>query len=83
MGIVKSEMVKSAQPCRVGHRAAPAGGNAPQPQARIIEQNDAQAIVEITCACGDTFYLNCLCAAPTQTRRRTETAARNTEENSP
>ena len=83
MGIVKSEMVKPAQPCRVSHEAALAGPEAAQPQARIIEQNDAQAIVEITCACGNTFYLNCLCAAPKNTRWRTGTGTENTEESSP
>ena len=66
MGIVKNDMVKLAQPCRVGPGAPPAGSDAPQPQARIVEQNQTQAIVEVTCSCGSTFYLNCLCAAPKQ-----------------
>jgi len=64
MGIVKCQMVKLAQPCRLGHDAAPGGTETAEPQARIVEQNAAQAIVEVTCSCGSTFYLNCLCAAP-------------------
>lgn len=63
MGIVKSEMVKLAEPCRVSPDAPGDGDDPAQPRVRIVEQDGTQAIVEITCACGNTFYLNCLCAA--------------------
>ena len=82
MGIVKNDMVKLAQPCRVSHDAEGAGPDAAEPRARIVEQNTAQAIVEITCGCGSTFYLNCLCASPHETQRSAPTRIENTEETS-
>ena len=38
-------------------KPAPAGGGAQQ--ARGIESNDEYAILEVTCACGQTMHIQC------------------------
>ena len=65
MNVVKKAKTKPSEPCFLGDspRMAPAAQE-PQPQARIIEQDGAQAIVEISCTCGKIILLNCLCAPP-------------------
>ena len=64
MGIVKKNQVRrvEASASDANGPAAPADGAA-RHQARIIEQNDDHAVVEITCACGTTMRLRCDYAA--------------------
>ena len=64
MTIVKKDSVKDSEPRHLG--AQPAGGLGGSqaavqdlPQARIVQQDPAGAIVEVTCECGKTFLLNC------------------------
>jgi len=65
MTIVKKDSVKASEPRHLdGHVAAGAAGGPQataegQPQARVVQQDPAGAIVEVTCACGQTFLLNC------------------------
>ncbi len=61
-GIVKKDNVKMADdPRNLGQ--APAGMSSPQSAARILEQDEAGALIEITCACGERTYLRCDYAA--------------------
>jgi len=68
MGIVKRDMVNLADACRTSHHVGGGASPVAEPQARIVEQNGTQAVVEVTCGCGTTFYLNCLCPAPHEQR---------------
>ena len=63
MGVIKKDSVKPTGSCLIGPmaRAAPAGGDATQ--ARIVEQDDTHAVIEVTCACGKKSYLRCNFAA--------------------
>lgn len=57
-GVLKKHMIRQGQPCSLGggQSAVRAAGRG---SARIVEQADGKAVVEITCACGNTMYLNC------------------------
>ena len=66
MGVVKKDMIRSAPPCRIdgmAGAASPATDSSPQhsgrEQARIVEQKNGLAVVEVTCSCGKKMYLNC------------------------
>ena len=80
MGIVKKDRINLAEPSHVGSHAGAVACATAEPQARIVEQNGTQAIVEVTCKCGSTFYLDCLCPAP---QRAPRDSAMDTEEISP
>ena len=67
MGIVKRNQVNLAEPRRASSRGGGTACATAEPQARIVEQNGTQAIVEVTCGCGSTFFLDCLCPAPRRT----------------
>ena len=62
--VLKNNQVELGQPRRLGTAAAPSGAAAPRPQARIVEQNDAGAIIELVCTCGRKTHLQCEYAAP-------------------
>jgi len=64
VGIVKKHAVKQAEPCRLGNSTSGSSAVPPtQPQARIIEQDETRAVVEMTCGCGRKLHLNCLFGA--------------------
>jgi len=61
--VIKKARVKLGEPRPIGSAMLPppdASGGAPgQPSARILEQDDAHAVIEVTCPCGQTIQLNC------------------------
>ena len=65
MTIVKKDSVKASEPRHLGDPMPGGMAGGPhataqgQPQARIVQQDPAGAIVEVTCGCGQTFLLNC------------------------
>ncbi len=62
-GVLKRHQVKSAGTRVLGESAAggPAVPPSGLPQARIVEQANGMVVVEVTCECGRTIYLNCEC----------------------
>ncbi len=71
-GVVKKDMVRPAGTRQLGgavsaavaasQAACAAGGGAPA--ARIVEQSDRGAVVEVTCACGRKTLLHCAYTPP-------------------
>jgi len=65
MTIVKKDSVKSSEPRHLGDGSlggisgGPHAAAQDRPQARIVQQDPAGAIVEVTCGCGRKFLLNC------------------------
>ena len=59
--VVKKDVVKEAGRCRVGEAgSAGAPGFAPGgARARIVEQNQRNAVVEVVCSCGRKITLQC------------------------
>ncbi len=55
-GVLKKHDVRMVSgPTAVATAKPPAGG----PQARIVQQNDTEALVEITCPCGQKTQIRC------------------------
>lgn len=62
-GVVKKSAVKTTNPRRIDEAVTrPPGGMSAK--ARIVEQSDAGAVIEVTCACGKTTHLACSYAEP-------------------
>jgi hypothetical protein len=61
-GIVKKNQVNLAGRRRLG-AAGPATRSAGGPAARVLRQDDAGALIEVTCACGRKTHLQCDYAA--------------------
>ncbi len=65
-GVLKKNQVKPAGARRLGASATAqakphaAPGPRSEPQARIVQQNRAGAIVEVTCGCGEVIRLQCV-----------------------
>ncbi len=59
--VLKKTEVKLTQSVQLG--CAPAGQGPHPPQARIVEQNDTDAVVEVVCGCGRKILLLCDCTA--------------------
>ncbi|RPI63801.1 MAG: hypothetical protein EHM48_01890 [Planctomycetaceae bacterium] len=56
-GVIKSQMVRQVGTLAVGNgpmMSSPAGA-----KARIIEQKDGSAVIEVTCGCGKRIYVEC------------------------
>ncbi len=74
--VVKKGRVKETGAVRLGPERGPSsarGGPAPGPSAaaaapaaRIVEQHEDRAVVEITCACGRVTRLQCRWPPPAQ-----------------
>lgn len=61
-GFVRKDMVKSAEPYRIGggpQAAAPAVNAASGATARLVSQQESTAVVEVVCGCGAKIQLNC------------------------
>jgi hypothetical protein len=58
--VLKKRMVRAGGSRRIGDRAAaPAGAAGGKAAARIVEQSDAGAVLEVTCGCGRKTYVQC------------------------
>jgi hypothetical protein len=57
--VLKKDMVKLVGSCRIGapNPAAPA---AAWPQARLIDSGDGKTVIEVTCACQEKIYIQCV-----------------------
>ena len=62
-GVVKKDKVKMVQGSRVVGDGSPSVPPAAGSGARIVEQSDAGALIEVTCTCGEKTYLQCDYAA--------------------
>lgn len=66
-GVIKRAALKQGAPRRIsGGSAGMAPTPASMPQAsgkpvtaRVIQQNDTHAVIEVTCSCGQTIQLQC------------------------
>lgn len=56
--VLKKGQVKLGEPYRLGGGAAGAPGSSGA-RARVVEQGDAGALIEVVCACGRKTYLRC------------------------
>ncbi|MHC4295410.1 MAG: hypothetical protein ACYSTL_07475 [Planctomycetota bacterium] len=70
-GVLKKKALKTGAPRRIGtggqSAMSPTGGAFTRSaQARIVQQNDTHAIVEVRCSCGRTIRLQCNYANQTQ-----------------
>ena len=61
--VLKKTEVKLTESVHLGSASAGQGPAAHPPQARIIEQNDTNAVVEVVCGCGRKILLLCDCTA--------------------
>lgn len=59
-GILKKQQTRPAEPRRVGDEC-PAAGHW---QVRLLQQTEAGAVIEVTCACGRKTALHCDYADP-------------------
>ena len=48
-----------SQPSGLSLQEAPEGGHQGTPQVQIVEQHPQYALLEITCACGQTLQVKC------------------------
>ena len=62
-GVLKKSTVHVSEPCRIGGQAGrhvtnkhAATGSA---TARLVEQNDQRAVIEVVCGCGQTLHVEC------------------------
>jgi hypothetical protein len=55
-GVAKKDQTKPSQPYRLGVRTETPTG---QPKARILQQDDESAVIEVTCECGKRVFLTC------------------------
>ena len=62
-GVLKHNRVRPGRPKPLGAGSA-VGSSRPRAAARIVEQDAASALVEITCACGSVIRLRCALADP-------------------
>ena len=63
LGVIKKDAVKLSGAARIG----PAGPQAPTgPAARILQQADGLALVEVTCVCGRKIQLHCRYQQPAE-----------------
>ena len=58
-GFVKKEMVKAAEPYRIGLPVAQAASAVGRARARLVSQEGTTAMVEVLCSCGKRIQLNC------------------------
>ena len=60
--VLKSAVVKPVGSCMIGGQSGqgrPGQDHGGAPVARIVEQSDGVAVVEVTCACGRRTRVNC------------------------
>ncbi len=57
-GFVRKDMVKAAEPYRIGP-VAQAASPRRQASARLVSQEGTSALVEVLCSCGKRIQLNC------------------------
>ncbi|MEI7836222.1 MAG: hypothetical protein WCK05_07400 [Planctomycetota bacterium] len=76
--VLKKAAVREAPRVNLGApshaSSAPAGGrmpSGPQPQARIIEQDETAAMVEVLCPCGCRIVLKCQTGSSASLTERT------------
>ncbi len=65
-GVLKKHEVRMVSGPRAAATAEAPTRAAGGPQARIVQQNDTEAIVEITCACGTKTRIRCAYAKAAQ-----------------
>ena len=60
-GVLKSDALRPGQPCRIGQPPPTEGGAGPSsgPTARVVQQTDTCAIVEVVCSCGNSIRVQC------------------------
>ena len=57
--VLKAPQVHLAGPRTIGSPAAGLPAATPMPTARILEQSDGRAVIEVTCPCGRVTQLAC------------------------
>ena len=71
--VLKLQQIKAEGRCRLPIRipgsagpsvVRPAGGSG-TPQVKLVENTPEYAILEVTCGCGQSLYIQCQYAAPT------------------
>jgi hypothetical protein len=57
-GVTKKDQIRVSQPYRLGERVESAASPG-EPKARVLQQNDESAVIEVTCECGKRVFLTC------------------------
>ena len=58
-GVIKRQEVRLTEAQSAAGAESPAARPAAGPQARILQHNDREALVEVTCACGKKIQIRC------------------------
>lgn len=70
--VLKKASVREAGPVQlgtIGSQPRPAGGAAkaaPAAQARVVEQDDRSAVIEVVCPCGCRTLVRCITGSPAE-----------------
>ncbi len=66
-GVLKNDSFQLGEPCSIGSPSASGAGvavatptaDANGPTARLIQQDETHAVIEVVCTCGKTIQIQC------------------------